>query len=118
MRVAIGGISHETNTFSSIPADLAQFQTRTLLRGAALIQASRGVGNVLGGMVDTASELGWQLVPLLFASATPSGKVRRGTFESLANELVRGLSDARRDGPIDGVLLALHGAMVAESIED
>ncbi|HYI15017.1 MAG TPA: M81 family metallopeptidase [Thermomicrobiales bacterium] len=118
MRIAIGGVSHETNTFSSIPTDLAQFQRRTLLRGPALIQASRGVGNVLGGMVDTASDLGWQLVPLLFASATPSGKVRRGTFEMLANELVRGLSDARRDGPLDGVLLALHGAMVAEAIED
>ncbi|MDQ3549196.1 MAG: M81 family metallopeptidase [Chloroflexota bacterium] len=118
MRVAIGGISHETNTFSSIPTDMTQFQRRTLLRGDALLQASRGVGNVLGGMLDTASALGWQFVPLLFASATPSGKVRRGTFESLANELERGLSDAIRDRPLDGVLLALHGAMVAEGIED
>ena len=118
MRVAIGGISHETNTFSSIPTDLAQFQQRTLLRGAALLQASRGIDNVLGGVVDTASVLGWQLLPLLFASATPAGKVRRGTFESLANELERGLSDAIRNGPLDGVVLALHGAMVAEGIED
>jgi microcystin degradation protein MlrC len=118
MRVAIGGISHETNTFSSIPTDLAQFQRRTLLRGPALLQASRGVGNVLGGIVDTASSLGWELVPLLFASATPAGKVRRGTFETLANELVRGLADAQRARSLDGVLLALHGAMVAEAIED
>lgn len=118
MRVAIGGISHETNTFSSVPTDLTQFQRRTLLRDEALLRASRGVGNVLGGMVDTATALGWQLAPLLFASATPSGKVRRGTFETLANELERRLRDAGRDQPFDGVLLALHGAMVAESIED
>ena len=118
MRVAIGGISHETNTFSSIPTDLAQFQRRTLLRGEALLQTSRGVGNVLGGMVDTATVLDWQLVPLLFASATPSGRVRRGTFETLANEIERGLQNAIRTQPLDGVLLALHGAMVAEAIED
>ena len=118
MRVAVGGISHETNTFSSIPTDLAQFQRRTLLRGVALLHASRRVGNVLGGIVDTATTLGWQLVPLLFASATPSGKVRRGTFETLTNELVRGLTDAHRNQPLDGILLVLHGAMVAEAIED
>ncbi len=118
MRVAIGGISHETNTFSSIPTDLTQFQQRTLLRGDDLLRASRGISNVLGGMVDHASSLGWQLVPLLFASATPSGKIRRGTFEILANEMERGLSNAMRADPLDGVLLALHGAMVAEGIED
>ena len=118
MRIAIGGISHETNTFSSIATDLAQFQRRVVLRGEALLRASRGAGNVLGGIVDTASALGWEIVPLLFASATPSGKVRRGTFETLANELERGLRDTCRDQPLDGVVLALHGAMVAEAIED
>ncbi|HEX5165866.1 MAG TPA: M81 family metallopeptidase [Thermomicrobiales bacterium] len=118
MRVAIGGIAHETNTFSSIPTDLARFQQRSLLRGDALLRASRGVSNVLGGMVDTATALGWEIVPLLFASATPSGKVRRGTFETLANDLERGLADAIRKQPLDGVMLALHGAMVAEAVGD
>jgi len=118
MRVAFGGISHETNTFSTIATDLGQFQRRTLLRGPSLIAASQGINNVLGGFVDTALARGWDLVPLLFASATPSGKVRRGTFETLVNELVRGIADARRERPLDGVLLALHGAMVAEGIED
>jgi microcystin degradation protein MlrC len=117
MRVAIGGISHETNTFSSISTDLALFQRRTLLRGEALLAGSRGVGNTLGGMVDAAEALGWQLVPTLFASAVPSGRVRRGTFETLTEELVRGIAAARQHG-LDGVLLALHGAMVAEAVED
>jgi microcystin degradation protein MlrC len=122
MRVAIGGISHETNTFSSIQTNLALFQRRTLLRGQALIDGSRGVSSTLGGMVDAALALGWDLVPTLFASATPSGRIRRGAFESLANELVNGIGCARKgwgDGrPLDGVLLSLHGAMVAEAIED
>ena len=28
MRIAIGGISHETNTFSTLPTDLALFERR------------------------------------------------------------------------------------------
>lgn len=115
MRVAIGGISHETNTFSVIGTDLALFQRRSLLRGQTLIDASRGVGNALGGMVDAASALGWELVPTLFASATPSGRVRHAPFEALTNELVAGIAGA---GRLDGVLLALHGAMVVEGLDD
>jgi microcystin degradation protein MlrC len=118
MRVAIGGISHETNTFSSLQTDLSAFQRRALLRGPALIAGSRGVGNTLGGMVDTATMLGWELVPTIFASATPAGRVRRGTFESLTNELVSGIGGALRGGRLDGVLLALHGAMVTEALDD
>ncbi|HUG13777.1 MAG TPA: M81 family metallopeptidase, partial [Thermomicrobiales bacterium] len=115
MRVAIGGISHETNTFSSIRTDIGHFQRRMLLRGPTLIAASRGAGNALGGVVDTALALGWELVPTIFASATPSGRIRRGVFESLTKELADGIGAAR---PLDGVLLALHGAMAAEALDD
>jgi microcystin degradation protein MlrC len=120
MRVAIGGISHETNTFSSIRTDLTAFQRRALLRGQPLVETSRGVANVLGGMVDTALTLGWELMPVLFASAVPSGRVQRDTFESLTNELVSGIGAAARqpDAPLDGVLLVLHGAMVSEDVAD
>jgi microcystin degradation protein MlrC len=117
-RVAIGGISHETNTFSSIQTTLSLFQQRTLVRGRALIAGSRGVGSALGGMVDAASERGWELVPTLFASAMPGGRVRRGTFETLTNDLVDGIIAAQRTGPLNGVLLALHGAMVSEALAD
>lgn len=117
-RVAIGGISHETNTFSSIQTTLAHFQRRALVRGQAIVETSRESGTTLGGMVDTALALRWDLAPVLFASATPSGRVRRGTFESLTNELVLGIAAASEPGGLDGVLLALHGAMVAEALDD
>ena len=68
-------------------------------------------------MVDAAEALGWELVPTIFASATPSGRVRRGTFETLLNELLDGLR-AANPGTLDGVLLALHGALVAEGVAD
>ncbi|HRA31411.1 MAG TPA: M81 family metallopeptidase [Thermomicrobiales bacterium] len=118
-RVAIGGISHETNTFSSIQTTLTDFQRRALARGRTIIETSRGAGTALGGMVDTSLALRWDLVPTLFASATPSGRIRRGAFESLANELVGGIAAAAGEpAGLAGVLLALHGAMVAEALDD
>lgn len=114
-RVALGGMSHETNTFSPIQTDLELFERRTLLRGQPVVDMSRGVSTTLGGMVDAALEREWELVPTLFASATPSGKVTRDTFETLVGELVSGINDAL---PIDGVLLPLHGAMVSEAFDD
>ena len=114
-RIALGGISHETNTFATSPTQLEQFGQRVLLRGGALPAASRGVGTTLGGLVDAAELRGWELVPTLFAAAMPGGRVRRGTFETLARELVDGIAAGR---PLDGVLLALHGAMVVEGIDD
>jgi len=118
-RVVIGGISHETNTFSSQQTTLSDFQRRTLMRGRALVDGSRSAATALGGIVDTALALRWDIEPVLFASATPGGRVRRGTFESLTNDLVRGIAAAARaPGGLDGVLLALHGAMVSEGLED
>lgn len=118
-RVAIGGISHETNTFSSVQTTLTHFQRRALARGRTIVETSREAGTTLGGMVDTALALHWELAPVLFASATPGGRVRRGTFESLANELAGGIAAAAAEpGGLDGVLLALHGAMVSEALDD
>lgn len=114
-RVVIGGISHETNTFSPIRTDLPLFGRRTLVRGPLLIEQSRGVRNGLGGMVDAAEQRGWELVPTLFASATPSGKVAAETYEQLVGELTEGIAGAL---PVDAVLLPLHGAMVAETFDD
>ncbi|MCO5177039.1 MAG: M81 family metallopeptidase [Thermomicrobiales bacterium] len=117
-RVAVGGISQETNTFSPQQTTLSDFQCRTLVRGQALIDGSRGASTALGGIVDTALALHWEIEPLLFASATPGGRVRRGVFEALTNELVGGIAVAQASDDLDGVLLALHGAMVSDGLED
>jgi len=54
-------------------------------------------------------------VPALSAHATPSGVVTEETFSYLRDRLLEG---ARQAGPCDGVLLSLHGALVAEGCDD
>ncbi|MFW6074294.1 MAG: M81 family metallopeptidase, partial [Chloroflexota bacterium] len=114
-RLVIGGISHETNTFSPIRTTTDLFERRSLVRGPEMIEQSRDVRSALGGMITAAGERGWELIPTLFASATPSGLVARETYEEFAGEIIAGLENAAN---IDGVLLPLHGAMVVEDFDD
>ena len=58
---------------------------------------------------------GREPVPLLRASAFPGGPICREDYGSLKGELLERLQAA---GSVDGVLLDLHGAMVAEGIDD
>jgi microcystin degradation protein MlrC len=115
MRIAIGGISHETNTFSTLKTDLSLFERRGVHGGEALLPAFAGTRTIVGGFLDGARSEGFEAVPTMLAEAAPSGTVTADAFDRLTELLIRELRDA---GPIDGVLLELHGAMVAENAQD
>ncbi len=115
MRIAIGGIMHESNTFNRSLTTLADFANCHLERRDEIIAAWRGTNHEMGGFVDGAAQFGYDLCPLLMASATPSGPLSGETFEDLSNELLDRLATADR---VDGLLLALHGAMVSEHCLD
>ena len=107
MKIAVGGIAHETNTFSTLPTTLQDF---TILRGRALLS-----GGQSEPFWSSVINEGHEVCPLLRAYATPSGKVAKAAFETLLSELVEGLVAC---GRLDGVLLHLHGAMEVEDIGD
>ncbi len=111
MRFIVGGIVHETHTFSS---ELATYDDFHPARGNELKRWA-GTNHSLGGTLDACRDLGIEVAPTLFASATPSGPPSRSTFESLLAELLDLISAAL---PADGVVLNLHGAMVAEGYPD
>lgn len=111
MRIALGGISHETNTYCTDPTPLEDFE---VARGDELTGA-RGTRSYLGGALDAADELGADVVPILFAFAQPSGTIAAAAYATLRDELVQRLRTA---GPVDGVVLLPHGAGVVEGIDD
>jgi len=116
MRIAIGGISHETSTFTTVPTARASFVERTgFPRGSAILDQFRGVNTPIGGFIQSAEEHGFDLVPTIFAEAWPSAPTPRTVFDEILNELLEGIAAA---GTIDGVLLELHGAMVADGVDD
>ncbi len=114
-RIAVGGIVHETNTFSPTLTDLDAFARLALDEGQPLIERWHNSASSLGGALQGLSQAGYEAVPLLYATAMPSGLVTREAYQSLLARLLDRLAAAL---PLDGVLLVLHGAMVAEGQDD
>ena len=115
MRVGLGGIVHETNTYAVGtfgPTELGSFHR---MWGDRLIERSRGVRTCLGGMVDALDELGAEAVPLWWAGAEPSGTITLAAYEAMRDELLRAIEAAM---PLDALALDLHGAGVVEDVED
>src|SRR5438093_13721003 len=115
VRFFIAMFSHETNTFSTLPSDRRQFEARDLRYGGELLEAYRGTGTCLGGMIDVAEARGVTLVPSLAAAASPAGRVTADFYEATTRRL---LDDLRGAGRLGGVLPDLHGAMVPDGLED
>jgi len=101
MRIAIGGISHESNTFNPIPTGIESFK---IVEGKNLLrdEAARFL-----------TENGVDVIPLISAGAPPSGIVKKEAYLKLKADLLGRLEAAAK---IDGVYLILHGALEVEGI--
>lgn len=117
-RVAVGGIAQETNSFTGIPTTMADFIGRggEYTVADAVVAEHRGVNSIVGGFLDDLEGVGATVLPLVHARACPGGPLDRPTYEALRDDLLARL-EALGDG-YDAVLLALHGAMVAEGYDD
>ena len=116
MRIFIGGIGTETNTFAPWPTGLRGFEEGGLFRGDSAAKAPGGEIDLIARLWrERAAADGHELVEGLFAMAQPSGPTLRAVYEGLRDEIVTAL---HRDGPFDLVLLYLHGAMIAFDYDD
>lgn len=119
MRIAIGGISHETSTFAKTRTTVADFADGFgLYRGPAILERFRGSNICAGGFIDGAAKHGFEIVPLLWGFAYPSGLINAAAYAELKQEFLDGLRREHARSPLDGVLLDQHGAMVVEGIDD
>ena len=118
-RIAIAGFLHETNTFVERHTDLDAFITADgwpgLVVGSALLNEVGGANIAMAGFIKEATTSGHELRPLLWASANPSGLVTQHAYEKIWTMLAHELEQAM---PVDALFLDLHGAMVAEHLED
>lgn len=114
-RILVGGIWHETNSFSPLPTDMAAFRAFQYLEGETLFAELAGTNCEIGGMLAAAPRHGLDLIPSVHAGAIPSGVVTRAALDAVVDRLV---ADARATDGLDGILLALHGAMVAEGLDE
>ena len=113
-RILSAKISHETNTFSILPTTLDLYKACCYYRGEEIVKAFTGTRSEMGAHLDEAKKYGWELVQPIAAAATPGGKTPAEAWAHLSGAVIEACSP----GPFDGVLLALHGAMVTEDQDD
>lgn len=118
-RVALAGFLHETNTFAPSKAQMADFVQgggyMPMARGEPMLTQCSGINLGISGAVDFGESAGWDMVPILWAGAIPSAHVTRDAYESITSDIIEGIA---RAGTLDGIFLDLHGAMVAEHLDD
>ncbi len=114
-RIFVGSFAHETNTFWPSKTGVDAFRSRYYLTGQDVVDYFGNTLTPMGGFIDVLHKYGAEGVFSVAASAEPSGYVTKEAFEEVKGILLKDLTAA---GQIDGVLLALHGAMVAEHEED
>jgi microcystin degradation protein MlrC len=119
MRLFLGGLVHETSSFSPLPTSLQSFREGVLIHRtqAQALQQIAAQPNLVG-VIAAAARQGDTLLPGLYAQAQPSGPLSRVDYERLRDELLDDLRAAMSLGAVDAVLLELHGAMLAEGYPD
>lgn len=125
-RIAFARICQESNALSPVPTTLADFESQHYVAGEALLEQCAGSGSEvpgffrraeLGGFVAAArrQRSAVEPVPIFSAWASSGGPLSLECFEALEARLVEGL---RAAGRLDGVFLALHGAMGVAGVRD
>lgn len=115
-RIALLGIYHETNTFIEIPTTLDDFKNGYWLAGEAIRTEYEGAHHEISGVIDVIdASPDLELVPVLYASATPGGLIQREAYEAILAEMWAALEAVL---PVDGCVVVPHGAGVAESYPD
>jgi microcystin degradation protein MlrC len=115
MRVGIIAFLQESNTFLRQKTTLAQFQHDVLCEGEEVRHRLAGSHHEVGGFFTGLAEAGLTAVPIFAARALPYGTIEAEAFTELQHRLLKALTHA---GPLDGLLVAPHGATVAENAPD
>lgn len=107
MRIAIGGTHQESVSFLRLLTELAEFQA-TEAAGPELLTRFRGTNTLCGGFIEVCEAEGAEILPMVYADGGAAGPASDEAFLHYADRICAALQQA---GPLDGVLLALHGAM-------
>ena len=114
MRVAIGGISHESSTFTPVQTTRQSYVERFLLEGEDILHAFKRTNTPIGGFIAGADAHGFDLIPTLFASPQPSAPTPRPLYDEILGRMLQGIAAAL---PLEGVLLELHGSMAVGDLD-
>lgn len=114
-RVGVLALIQESNTFLPGTTTLDHFRQELLVRGDDVRKKFENAHHEVRGFFDGLAASQIEAVPLFAARALPFGTIESAAFEALAKMMLDELATA---GPLDGLLVAPHGATVSESFPD
>lgn len=103
MRIAVAGLHTECSTYNPVLAREADFR---VLRGPTMLKDA---------YFDFLTHFPAEFITILHARAIAGGPVEAALYQRWKAEILEGIKAAL---PLDGVYLALHGAMFVESMFD
>ena len=115
MRFICAELKQEGNSFSPLRTGLRDFESYHLYRGPEVETHLAGTGTEMGGFYSVAQREGVEMSPALATMAMSSGPVEQDAFQALSEELLERVESSL---PADGILLALHGAMLVDGLDD
>ena len=115
MRIFTASLATETNTFSPIPTDRASFEMAFYAGPGRHPDTPTLCSAPIVALRRRAKLEGFTLIEGTAAWAEPGGLLQLEAFEDLRDEI---LDQLRTALPVDGVILGLHGAMVAQGCDD
>jgi microcystin degradation protein MlrC len=110
--VAVGGFMHESNSFNPSKTTLADYSIAEPSATNDVLASWAKSSTEVSGYLQGAKDAGLTVYPTLLAGATPKGPLTDECYNTIFNRLLEKLKAAPK---LDGLLLALHGAMVVES---
>jgi len=118
MRIAAASFSHETCTFCPRLTTSEDFEYVGVPKGRDVLESARGIPNYINGFIKVAeSEPDVELVGILGARGSRGGSSGSWLTKECFDKYSYGIADGVKEaGDIDGVLLALHGAMAATGV--
>ena len=109
-------LQHETNSFCPAPANKTAFQNALFSSGMRDIEFGRGRGTDMGGMIRVFDNYpDFEIIHTVSMFANPSGPVTADMFDHVVENVKATLAE---NGPVDGMCILFHGAMVAEGHPD
>lgn len=109
------GIYHESNTFIDQYTTMSNFQEGHIYFGKKIISVYKDAFHEIGGIIEVFDLNSIQLIPIMYAEATPGGVIDKKTSEELLAKLIDELSAAL---PLDGLMVVPHGAAVSVINDD
>ena len=115
MKIAICEFRQESNAFNPIPADFGFFELGGIHEGQVFHDALHGKQVAVGGMLDVLEKAGVEPIMLFSMHADSGGPVKDAVVRKFIEKTTTML---KKELPLDGLLVSMHGATQSESIED